>query len=252
MRKLTRETLADRLLAELERQILAGRIAVGEALPNERELSEAFGVGRTTVREAIQGLLAVGLVNRVGKALIVSDFMGLGQEELGLASLASRISIEEVYETRKLIEVKAVRLAAKNRSRDDLLRLRSILQQMDTVDVEQYHKADADFHTAIVFASGNSVLSQVYESSQKLFFKLPSFWKLFSNRENTKSKKIGSGIKGHLQIYEAIEATDAVLAEKLMFDHLDQVKKDLLKSIEHADLKDDAREHQDKTKLEVA
>ena len=58
MTKLTRETLADRLLAELERQILAGRIAVGEALPNERELSEAYGVGRTTVREAIQRVWA--------------------------------------------------------------------------------------------------------------------------------------------------------------------------------------------------
>ena len=252
MTKLTRETLADRLLAELERQILVGRIVVGEALPNERELSEAFGVGRTTVREAIQGLLAVGLVNRVGKALIVSDFMGLGQEELGLASLASRISIEEVYETRKLIEVKAVRLAAKNRSREDLLRLRSILQRMDTVDVEQYHKADTDFHTAIVFASGNSVLSQVYESSQKLFFKLPSFWKLFSNKENIKSVKIGSGLKGHLQIYNAIEDENAVLAEQLMFNHLDQVKQDLLKSIERVESKEIADTHQDKIKLEVA
>ena len=233
MTKLTRETLADRLLADLERQILSGRILPGEALPNERELSDAFGVGRTTVREASQGLLAVGLVERVGKSLIVCDFMGLCQEELGLASLASRVSIEEVYETRKLLEVHAVALASQFRSDDDLHRLSQVLDAMDTTDTEKYHTADIEFHTSVVFASGNTVLSQVYESSKHLFFKLPAFWRLFAHQENVKAAKIGSGIQGHLQIYSAIEVKDASLAKNLMFEHLDNVQQGLLGSIEY-------------------
>ena len=231
MTKLSRETLADRLLADLERQILSGRILPGEALPNERELSDAFGVGRTTVREASQGLLAVGLVERVGKALIVSDFMGLCQEELGFASLASRVSIEEVYETRKILEVHAVRLASRYRSDEDLHRLSQVLEAMDTTDTEKYHTADIEFHTSVVFAAGNTVLSQVYESSKHLFFKLPAFWRLFAHRENAKTAKIGSGLQGHLQIYFAIEAKDPDLSEKLMFKHLDDVQQGLLSSI---------------------
>jgi GntR family transcriptional repressor for pyruvate dehydrogenase complex len=243
MTKLSRETLADRLLADLERQILSGRILPGQALPNERELCEAFAVGRTTVREASQGLLAVGLVERVGKALIVSDFMGLCQEDLGLASLASRVSIDEVYETRKLIEVHSVRLAARYRSDEDLLRLIAILETMDTTDTEKYHSSDIDFHTAVVFASGNSVLSQVYESSKHLFFKLPAFWRLFAHQENAKTATIGSGIEGHRRIYHAIESRDLDLAENLMFEHLDDVQQGLLWSIEYL--------QSDKTNLEA-
>ena len=231
MTKLSRETLADRLLADLERQILSGRLLPGQALPNERELSEAFAVGRTTVREACQGLLAVGLVERVGKALIVADFMGLGQEELGIAALASRVSIEEVYETRKLVEVYSVRRAAEYRSDEDLKCLSEILEAMNTRDTEQYHTADIQFHTAIVLASANSVLSQVYDSSKYMFFKLPAFWRLFAHHENAKIVKIGSGLQGHRRIYEAIESRDADLAGNLMFEHLDDVQQSLLGSI---------------------
>ncbi|MBM12634.1 MAG: hypothetical protein CL759_11210 [Chloroflexi bacterium] len=230
---LSRETLADRLLAELERQILSGRIVPGDVLPTERELSEAFGVGRTTVREACQGLLAVGLVKRVGKVLEVSDFMGIGKEELGLAYLASRLSIEEVYETRKLIEVYGVGLAAKHRSIYDLEMMQSILDEMDTTDPESYHAADIQFHTAVITAADNSVLSQVYDSSKHLFFKLPAFWRLFAREKNVKMVNIGSGVEGHRIIFEAIEDRDSALAETLMFEHLDVVQRGLVMSIDN-------------------
>jgi len=61
---LKRETLADRVLTQLRRQILSGGLAPGERLPSEQDLSLAFGVGRTTIREALGGLIASGFARR--------------------------------------------------------------------------------------------------------------------------------------------------------------------------------------------
>ena len=64
---LKRETLADRVLAQLRRQILSGALAPGQRLPSEQDLSLAFGVGRTTIREALQIMLA----HDIGALLVV-------------------------------------------------------------------------------------------------------------------------------------------------------------------------------------
>src|SRR5579864_1984545 len=125
---LTRETLADRVLAQLRRQILSGVLAPGDRLPSEQDLSLAFGVGRTTVREALGGLIASGLARRHRNRLVVSDRALLGAEEVSYATLATSISVRDVYEVRKLFEVKAVELAAEHWARDDLAEIRAILE----------------------------------------------------------------------------------------------------------------------------
>ncbi|MFI5269255.1 MAG: FadR/GntR family transcriptional regulator, partial [Chloroflexota bacterium] len=85
---LRRITLADSLLTELRGQILSGRLAPSDQVPPELQLSEAFGVGRTTVREALRGLIAAGFLERQGTRLVVSDPSALGQAELDYAALA--------------------------------------------------------------------------------------------------------------------------------------------------------------------
>ena len=61
---LKRETLAQRLHTQLRRQILSGALAPGERIPSEQDISLAFGVGRTTVREALGALVASGFARR--------------------------------------------------------------------------------------------------------------------------------------------------------------------------------------------
>jgi len=60
--RLARETLADRLLAQLRQQVMTGRVAPGQAMPTEQQLCEAFGVGRSTVREAVSTLAHLGML----------------------------------------------------------------------------------------------------------------------------------------------------------------------------------------------
>ncbi|MBV9893899.1 MAG: FadR family transcriptional regulator, partial [Chloroflexi bacterium] len=131
---LKRETLADRVLAQLRRQILSGALAPGQRLPSEQDLSVAFGVGRTTIREALGGLIASGLARRQRNRLVVTEHALLGTEDVTYATLAARISVRDVYEVRKLFEVKAAELAAEHWTPGDLAEVQSILEEMRAAD----------------------------------------------------------------------------------------------------------------------
>lgn len=153
---LKRNTLADTLLTRLREQILAGRIAVGTPLPTEREIGEAFGVGRTTVREALRGLEAAGFVVRQAKRLMVQDPQLIPDKEVDYGALAARASISEVFATRKLLEVEGARLAATARTADDVARMREIIGQMDPGDPQSYQTHSMEFHTQVMIEIGRA------------------------------------------------------------------------------------------------
>ena len=225
--KLSRETLADRLQEQLKRQMLSGRLAPGAAMPSERELREAFGVGRTTVREALQGLVSSGFLARDAGRLIVRHPSDISPRMLDLAARASDASVQQVFDARKLLEIHAAGLAATNRTADDLAELAGCLQRMDTQDETQYHTADRSFHCAVVRASQNAVLAELYETGVGLFFREPAFWRVF-NRAPEQRPRVGSGYEGHLQIHNAIVRQDPDLAREQMRRHLREVERSLL------------------------
>ena len=88
--KLARETLADRMTTQLRQQILSGRLRPGDLVPTERELREAFGVSRATVREALHGLVASGFLERRSNQLFVRDRREIPDYEVDYAELAAR------------------------------------------------------------------------------------------------------------------------------------------------------------------
>jgi GntR family transcriptional repressor for pyruvate dehydrogenase complex len=227
--RLARETLADRMTTQLRQQILSGRLNTGDLLPTERELREAFGVSRTTVREALHGLVTSGFLERRSNQLYVRDRRDIPEREIDYGELAARHSVEDVYETRKALESKAVELAARNWVEGDMELLRAVLDKMRGAGGATYHAADVEFHTTIVHLSRNTVLEQVYEESKHLFFRLPSFWRVFGAQGagQAEATKI-TGWEGHLPIVEAIERRDAAEAVRLNTDLLDQVATTLI------------------------
>ncbi|HLI14569.1 MAG TPA: FadR/GntR family transcriptional regulator [Acidimicrobiales bacterium] len=229
-RKLARRTLASQLLDELRANILSGRLEPGHPLPVERQLCEAFGVGRTTVREALQGLLAAGLVRREGNRLVVVARHEVSPEEVDYSALASRLSVRDVYETRKLIEVEIVRLAAERHTAAQLAELRALLEDMDPTDPEGYHVANERFHQAIARMCPNRVLVDVYLSNHHVFFKLPAYWRLFGSEPLA----LGGGRRGHEELYEAIASGDGERAAREMWVHLDRVEQRLIERIRTA------------------
>lgn len=216
---LRRITLADSLLTELRGQILSGRLRPGDQVPPELELSEAFAVGRTTVREALRGLAAAGFLERQGTRLVVSDPSSLGQAELDYAALAARVSVRDLYETRKLLEVRIAELAAEHSTSRGISELERLLARTEAPHDETFQGADADFHDAITRLCGNQVLMAVYDNSRNLFFRLPTYWRLFGHGHHHTE---GQG--EHRAIFEAIESRDSEAAGDAMFDHLDRIE----------------------------
>ncbi|HEU5148877.1 MAG TPA: FCD domain-containing protein [Iamia sp.] len=229
--KLERETLVDRLTVQLRQQILSGRPAPGEAMPVERELCEAFGVGRTTVREALHGLIAAGFLVRERRQLIVVDRNRIPDHEVDYAALAARLSVTDVFETRKALEAKAVELAARSWAEDDIVVLREALEAMRDVTGPEYHAADVAFHLTIVRLAKNAVLQQVYEDAQHLFFKLPGFWRVFAGQAPARQGKPITGWEGHRTVVDAIEARDAEAAVRANTELLDRVERTLIERL---------------------
>lgn len=228
---LKRETLAQRLLTQLRRQILSGALAPGQRIPSEQDISLAFGVGRTTVREALGALVASGFATRQRHRLVVADHALLGAEDVNFATLAARISVRDVYETRKLFEVKAVELAAEHWNGDDLAEIHAILDDMRTVDATAFHEADVSFHLALVRLCKNAVLIESFERSRDLFFKLPNYWRVFSEpprRARHRDALHGAKFEHYARVVQAVEARDPIAAGKAMFDHLTAVERDLI------------------------
>jgi DNA-binding FadR family transcriptional regulator len=223
---LQRVTLADRLVIELRSQILSGQLGAGQQLPPEYELSEAFGVGRTTVREALRGLVAAGFAERQGNRLVVTPADSIARDQWDYAALASRTSVRDVYETRKLLEVRIAELAAEHHTEAGLNELAQALERTEMPHDRAFQGADAAFHDGIARACGNSILAEVYAHSRNLFFRLPTYWQLFGHGHGQHAGEGGPG--EHRRIFEAIAARDAEGASQAMFDHLERIKNDLI------------------------
>jgi len=225
---LRRVTLADSLLTELRGQILSGRLHPGQQVPPELQLSEAFGVGRTTVREALRGLVAAGFLERQANRLVVTDPSSIGRDLLDYAALAARVSVRDLYETRKLIEVRTAELAAEHVVPQGLRELEQLLLRSQAPHDEAFQGADASFHDGIARLCGNQVLLTVYENSRNLFFRLPTYWRLFGHHHHAADE----GQQEHRRIFDAIATHDADAAGDAMFEHLDRIQLDLIARLE--------------------
>ena len=232
--KLPRETLADRVTDQLRHQILAGRLEAGELVPTEKDLREAFGVGRTTIREALHGLVVSGFLERRSNQLYVRDRSAIPEQEIDYAAMSARVSVHDVFEARKAIESSAIALAAERWDGDDITTLRSRLTAMRDQHGAEYHAADIEFHTTIFRIAKNPVLLEVYENSHGLFFKLPSFWRLFHHDGPDAAGVPITGWEGHRHIVDAIEARDADGAVAVNARMLDRVAQTLIDRVERS------------------
>jgi GntR family transcriptional repressor for pyruvate dehydrogenase complex len=156
---LERTTISERVRDEIHGRILAGDLRPGSPLPAERVLSEQFGVARTSIREAIQGLVAIGLIERRGNRSFVVEQVP-GSELPG--SDGGKRSLRNLLEAWRVIELCVAELAAvraTGRERQEILHLAA---QPVPESVEAFAVADREFHAALAAACGNPVLAEVH------------------------------------------------------------------------------------------
>lgn len=112
--KMGKRQLGARLEDELLNYILKVPVEVGQKIPNEFELAQRFGVGRSTVREAVKGLVTRGILEvRRGSGTFVVSHHSLEEDPLGLARLEDKYKLAlELFELRLMIEPEIASLAA--------------------------------------------------------------------------------------------------------------------------------------------
>lgn len=189
----------------------------GDKLPSERSLSDKFGVSRTSVREAIQKLEFYGiLISKPQSGTFVAD---IGQIAMnGMVNEILRLEepdFKSLVETRILLELKTVRLAARRRTKEDLKRLKNSLDayKQKVENAEDAVQEDLLFHLAIAKASGNSTLNTF------MLIIIPEILTNFEKYHVCDKDMAFKGIQEHQDIFDAINEQNPQLAREKMKVH---------------------------------
>jgi DNA-binding FadR family transcriptional regulator len=166
MTTIRKNSLADEVAQRLQEQISLGTYKPGEKLPTEPALMQTFGVGRSSIREAVR-ILANSGVLRVQQGLGTFVEASTGIEE-PLRQRLKRATADDLDEVRLLLEMKIAQKAALNRTTDDLEKMESWLRQRKEAaainDTAASIEADINFHISIAEASNNSILTDLYKT----------------------------------------------------------------------------------------
>ena len=159
---LVKRSLVDQALEQLRLRINDGTWTVGQRLPTEPELAAELGISRNTVREAMRVLAFSGLIEiRQGDG----SYLRAVVDPLDTMKALSRCSHEQARETRHILEVEAIGLAALRRTDDDLKALHEALDISGSHyhgDLDSYIACDLVFHRLLVDAAHNPTLSELY------------------------------------------------------------------------------------------
>ena len=189
----------------------------GARVPSERELTRDLGVGRSTVREALNGLALLGLVEiRHGQGVFVVERKDVHGGADALQRALTKGLTQEFLEARMVVEVEIVGLAAKRRTDADLQRILDTIEQLERAreaPVEQALQPASDFNVALAEAAHNEVLAGIEESFVGLMIERASeLYDTDGFRE--------WDIEEHKGILEAIREGDSDLAKQRMRDHI--------------------------------
>ncbi|GGA34924.1 FadR/GntR family transcriptional regulator [Paenibacillus physcomitrellae] len=199
--KLRRTSLSGQAYAEMENMISSGTWQLGQRIPSETELMEKLGVSRNTLREAVRALVHVGLLDtRQGDGTFV---IATSELDAIMQKRVHRSTLLETLEVRHALDRQAVLLACVNRTDEDLEEIKKYAQLCVTAHqhqiLEQFVQADWKLHQAIVTASHNVLLTDIY---------LSLFAEILTSIAQTTEWGESSQI-GHLVLVEAIEERDA-------------------------------------------
>ena len=161
-----KKSLADMIAETLKQQITEGTYRVGDKLPTEPELMKTFGVGRSSVREAVKLLVNMGVVRvQQGSGTFVA--VPSNNDDVNIKmSTADRTELDEV---RKILDIAIVEKAVARRTEKDIERMRASLEKRKVNAekglLEECIEADLNFLNAIADAAHNRILADIYRAA---------------------------------------------------------------------------------------
>lgn len=215
-----RNSIKEMIQKQLESAILNKKILPGEKLPSENELCRQFGASRTSVREAIQSLVANGLVSvEKGKGVFVNSISS--EIVSGPLSKYLMMKLDELYmldlvKARQIIEPSIAWEAAVNHTSEDIEILEKDLNDLINSENGFVELANLDmiFHQDLAKATQNKVVPLLLKPVQELMPEVKST--VYANIEEAKE----SAVIWHEKILDAVIKRDPQLAYARMTEHL--------------------------------
>lgn len=204
--------------------LLEKKYAANDKLPNEHELAQELGVSRTSIREAVKSLVAMGLLRiERGRGTFVTLLRSPG-DPFGVAYLEDKRKLAlHWFEMRLILEPGIVRLACERASEEEVQEVLAAEREAASV-IEQrrdFSRADQKFHSAIAKAAHNDVLERMMPAmTNAIEYILRT--SLCSGRQERSRE---NALRNHLMIARFIEKRDADGAAMAMYYH---IKKGLL------------------------
>jgi len=164
-----KKSLAVEVADQLQEQILKGSYSVNQKLPIEQKLMDRFGVGRSTIREAVKILVNSGYLRvQQGVGTFVEDNSGVNET---LYQRLKRAEPGELEEVRLILEMKIAEKAAMNRTGNDISKMEHFLvkraKAAEANLPEEYIAAHIGFYMAMADISGNAILTELFKSFSK-------------------------------------------------------------------------------------
>lgn len=223
-----RKSSAPEMVAEqIIGKITSGELAPGTQLPSQRDLANLLGVGRSSVREAINALVVMGYLEpQQGRGTFIKAMLPAADQ--GIEKLKAAFSagtIFDLMEARELLECRSAALAAERADKAQIFNLKDALEKVTGTenDYAVFLDADIRFHAAVAEASGNVVLGEL----TKLVLE-----KVVAHHNELKTALLPPAyreisIRTAARIVEAIEGGDADGAARWMGRHLDAIRDEL-------------------------
>lgn len=207
--------LAKQIEEEILHYIVETPISIGSRLPNEFELGERFGAGRSTIREAIKALASRGIVEvRQGSGTYVAAHSSAVDDPLGIRLFADKGAIAlDLADVRFMIEPAMAETAAIRATEKDIQKLRSLCNVVEQKILagENYTRDDIAFHSCIAECSKNKITEQlipIINTAVMLFVNI------------THKQLTEETIRTHRAITEAIADHDPIGARSAMTTHI--------------------------------
>jgi GntR family transcriptional regulator, sialic acid-inducible nan operon repressor len=216
-----RRKLYQEVLDRLMERIRSGEIAPGEQLPSERELMEAYGVGRPAIREALQTLERSGIVEIAhgerARVVIPTAQSLIAQIAVGAMHLlrAQPDMLDHLKSARLFLETGTARMAAEHATPDDIERLRERLAQQRAAlpDREAFLDCDRAFHREIAEITGNPIYPSIVEA---IFRWAAEYYRPMVRAPGAEQLTLAE----HEKIIDAIASRNGEAAAQAMHAHL--------------------------------
>ena len=230
------EKPSDIIVKEIRKLIENGELNVGDKLPPEDELVRRFQVSKVTLREALQTLVVYGQIEKRrganGGSVVINENPSLGIELVFEDLKSSCCTLQELHETRKIIESRLVEIVAQRITKKEIKELKGTIQEhKNQMNSDKSTGAGWQFYSLLGKFSKNKILAKIEDLLLRTLIDVENSFNLdLLQSQGEEHRKYNlAAVEGQRKIAELIAAKQPEKAKQQMLKFRDQMHQLLLK-----------------------